>query len=173
VLLASVFYGSAVQAGWLGQTVTAEWYVPDNVTVIETHNVVVGAGVELPFGSIVNGPILAIDLSDTEVRFEVSSLAIFSPTAVNGWKFSDTTNSIPDIAGVIVGPLSGGVSGLANSDLSFDANSIFVNLESVTAAGAGDFWTLKVEFVPEPGSLILAALGLVGIGAWSLRRRNR
>ena len=172
--LAAVFicaHGAVARAGWLGETVTVDWYVPDNVTVIETHNVVVGAGIELPIGSIVNGPILAIDLSDTEVQFSVSSLSIFSAVPVNGFKFSDTFNTIPDISGVSLGAMSGGVTGLTISDLSFDANSIFANLEGVTAAGPGDFWTLKVQFVPEPGSVVLALSCLAVVPL--LRRRKR
>ncbi len=159
------------EAGWLGDTVTVDWYVPDNATVIETHNVVVGAGVELPFGSLANGPIIAIDLSDTQLQFSASSLSIFTAVPVNGFKFSDTFNAIPDISGVSLGAMSGGVTGLTVSDLSFDANSVFVNLEGVTAAGAGDFWTLKVEFVPEPGSIVLALSCLVIVPL--LRRRWR
>lgn len=163
--------GAIVQAGWLGETVTVDWYVPDNVTVLETQNVVVGAGIEVPFGGLLNGSILAIDLSNTEVQFSVSSLAIFSAVPVNGFKFTDTFNTVPDISGVILGPMSGGVTGLTPSDLSFDANSIFANLEGVTAAGAGDFWTLKVEFVPEPSAIVLALSCLAAVPF--LRRQKR
>lgn len=164
-------HGAVSEAGLLGETVTVDWYVPDNVTVIETHNVVVGAGIELPIGSLANGPIVAIDLSDTQVQFSVSSLAIFTSDPVNGFKFSDTFNTIPDISGVSLGAMSGGVTGLTPSDLSFDANSIFANLEGVTAAGPGEFWTIKVEFVPEPSAIVLALSCLAAVPL--LRRRKR
>ena len=174
VALATAFIcadAAIAEAGWLGETVTVDWYVPDNVTVIETHNVVVGGGVEIPFGALINGPIIAIDLSDTQVQFSASSLSIFSAVPVNGFKFSDTFNTIPNISGVSLGAMSGGVTGLTISDLSFDANSVFVNLEGVTAAGAGDFWTLKVEFVPEPGSIVLALSCLAIVPFFRRRKR--
>ena len=172
--LAAIFIcadGAISQAGWLGETVTVDWYVPDNATVLETQNVVVGAGIEVPFGGLLNASILAIDLSDTEVQFSVSSLAIFSAVPVNGFKFSDAFNTIPDISGVSLGVMSGGVTGLTISDLSFDANSIFANLEGVTAAGPGDFWTLKVEFVPEPSAIALALSCLAAVPLFRRRKR--
>lgn len=149
------------QAGWLGQTVTAEWYVPDNVTVLETHNLLVGPGTELPFGSITNGPSVAIDVSDDLVRFDFNAHAIWSSTSFNGWVFSHVPGAAPNIIGVTLGPMSPGVTGLTNAALSFTSNSISANFSGVDVAAAGDFYTIKVQFgeTPEPSSLVLAAVG--------------
>ena len=163
---------AVAHGGWFGQSVTADWYVPNNVTILESHNLVVGAGVELPFGSIVNGGNLAIDLSDTQVRFEFSSLAIWSPATLNGWQFSDTPGVVPNIIGASLGPMSPGISGLNNGALSFTANSILGNFVGVTAAGAGDFYTINVQFAPEPSSLALAVAGFVGLAACGWRRKR-
>jgi hypothetical protein len=161
------------EAGWFGQTITADWYVPDNVTILESHNVVVAAGVELPFGSIANGGNLAIDLSDTQVRFEFNSLAIWSPATLNGWKFSDIPGAGPNIIGASLGPMSPGISGLTNSALSCDATSILGNFVGVTAAGAGDFYTIDIQFAPEPSSVLLAGMGLTALAAIQWRRRKQ
>jgi hypothetical protein len=157
------------QAGWLSQSVTAEWYVPDTVTLLESHNVVVGPGVELPFGSIVNGGSLAIDLSDTQVEFDFNNLAIWSTATFNGWKFIDTP-ATPNIVGVSLGPMSGGVAGLTAGDLSFTANSVLANFSGVTVAGAGDFYTINVEFAPEPTSLLPWSVALAVLTTLAWRR---
>ncbi|HEY2893874.1 MAG TPA: PEP-CTERM sorting domain-containing protein [Pirellulales bacterium] len=167
------------QAGWLGQTVTAEWYVPDNVTVLESHNLLVAPGTELPFGSISNGPSVAIDLSDDLVRFDFNAHAIWSPTTFNGWVFSHVPGAAPNIVGVGLGPMSPGVTGLTNAALSFTSNSVLANFSGVDVAAAGDFYTIKVQFgeTPEPSSLVLAAIGgsalcIVARRPEGLRRRN-
>ena len=165
---------TTAQAGWLGDSVTAAWYSPDNVTVIETHNLVVAPTVELPFGSIANaGNNLQIDLSDTQIEFDFANLAIWTVSSFNGWRFSDTYSTIPPIIGVTLGPMSPGISGLTPAALSFDADNIWANYSGVTAAGAGDYWTLDVKFgepTPEPSSFVLAAAGLVALAA--MRRRK-
>jgi len=168
------------QAGWLGQTVTAEWYVPDNVTVLESHNLLVAPGTELPFGSIANGPTVAIDVSDALVRFDFNAHAIWSPTLFNGWVFSHVPGAAPNIVGVSLGPMSPGVTGLTNAALSFTSNSVSANFSGVDVAAAGDFYTIKVQFgeTPEPSSLVLAALGgsalcIVARRRARLRRKTR
>jgi hypothetical protein len=103
--LAIVWSSAAIcDAGWLAQTVTAEWYVPDSVTVLESHNLLVAPGTELPFGSISNGPSVAIDLSDDLVRFDFNAHAIWSPTTFNGWVFSHVPGAAPNIVGMTPGP---------------------------------------------------------------------
>ena len=171
--LAIAWSGAAIcQAGWLGQTVTAEWYVPDNVTVLESHNLLVAPGTELPFGSIANGPSVAIDVSDDLVRFDFNAHAIWSPTTFNGWVFSHVPGAAPNIVGVSLGPMSPGVTGLTNAALSFTSNSVLANFSGVDVAAAGDFYTIKVQFgeIPEPSSLVLAAMGAASL--WFVARRR-
>lgn len=173
VIVVASCSAAIARAGWSGQTVTADWYVPDTVTIIESHNLLVGPSVELPFGSITNGGNLAIDLSDTQVRFDFNSLAIWSPATFNGWKFTDVPGMQPNIVGVSLGAMSPGITGLTNAALSFTADSVSGNFVGVQAAGAGDFYTIKLEFAtPEPSSLVLAALGFGSLAGWGWRRRR-
>ncbi len=157
------------QAGWLGQPVTADWYVPDTFTIIESHNLVVGPGVELPFGSISNGPSVAIDLSDTQIEFTFNAHAIWSPATFNGWVFTDAP-AVPNIVGVSLGPMSPGISGLTPAALSFTANSVSGNFVGVAAAGPGDFYTINIQFAPEPSTLALAGAGLAALAVLGRRR---
>ena len=162
------------RAGWLSQAVTADWYVPDTFTVLESHNLVVGPGVELPFGSITNGANLAIDVSDAQITFEFNSLAIWSPATFNGWVFTDTPGMQPNIVGVSLGPMSPGITGLTPAALSFTPNSVSGNFVGVQAAGAGDFYTINIKFAaaPEPSGWLLAMIGLLALGAARQQRRS-
>ena len=155
--------------GFDGQTVTAEWLFPDFGTVLESHDVVVGAGVELPFNVIINDDKFDIDIGDDFVLFLFNSSATWQNTAFNGWRFSDTFGTIPEIVGYKIDSVSDGIGGLDNSDLFFDADSVWGNFMGVTVAGPGDFIRLQVQFIPASGAFAL--LGLAGLMGTRRRRR--
>lgn len=156
VLLAGV---ATTQAGLEGHTVTADWLYPNFNSVLETHDVVVGAGVELPPSVIINDDKFSIDLSDAFIQFDFNATSNWTSTDFNGWRFSDTNGTIPEIIGYSIDAFSSGVSGLTNSDLGFDADSVWGNFAGITVAGSGDYIRLKVDFIPEPATLTLLAIG--------------
>jgi hypothetical protein len=49
-------------------------------------------------------------------------------------------------------------------------SSLLIALNPVPAASNVDFQLTRIETVPEPGTLVLCALGLVGLFAWRRRR---
>lgn len=165
-LLASA--GSAFAAGWDSQTVKADWLYPDVNSVLESHNVVVGAGVELPASLIINDDKFDIDLGPDTVQFNFNATSNWTAVSFNGWRFSDLNGTIPDIVGYTIDAFSQGIGNVNGIVLSFDANHVKGNFAGMTVAGNGDFIRLKVEFVPAPGGL--AVLGLAAIG--TLRRRR-
>jgi hypothetical protein len=71
--------------------------------------------------------------------------------------------------------MSGGITGLTPAALSFTANSVLGNFVGVTAAGAGDFYTIDVQFAaaPEPSGFLLASMGLITVAALRWRRTRR
>ncbi len=156
--------------GFDGQTVTAEWLFPDFRTVLESHEVVVGAGVELPSDVIIHGDgLLDIDIGDDFILFLFSDGATWQNTDFNGWRFSDTFGTIPEIVGYKIHSVSDGISGLEDSDLFFDADSVWANFSGVTVGGPGDFIRLQVQFIPAPGALAL--LGITGLMGTRRRRK--
>ncbi|MEE8153418.1 MAG: hypothetical protein V3T53_00495 [Phycisphaerales bacterium] len=58
--------------GFFGETVTAEWLFPDMNTVLETHDVLVGDGIELPAEDIIHAKVLDIDIGEDFILFSFS-----------------------------------------------------------------------------------------------------
>lgn len=155
-------------AQWSGQTVTAEWRYPSFGDVLESHDVVVGPGIELSEQTILNDDKFNIDLGADTVQFNFNALSNWTNTTFNGWRFADTNGSIPDIVGYSIDATSAGIAGLTDAALGFDANSVWANFGGMTVAGNGDFVRLKVSFAPEPASMTLLAL----VGTILVRRRR-
>lgn len=154
-------------AGFVGQTVTAEWLFPDFTTVFDSHDVVVGPGIELPDNVIVNGG-FNIDIGDDYIQFNsLIPVFIWTNMSFNGWRFSDTFGTIPEIIGFEIDSFTLGITGLEQADLDFDAESVWGNFAGVQS-NVGGFIRLSVIFVPAPGSLVL--LGLAGLMGTRRRR---
>jgi hypothetical protein len=162
----ALFCAAPAVAQLNGQTVTAEWRYPDFNSILESHNVVVGGGVELTPADILSDDKFSIDLGNDTVLFSFNAQSNWTAVAFNGWRFADTNGTIPKIIGYKIDSLSAGVTGLTDAALGFDDNAVWGNFAGVNVAGNGDFIQLKISFVPEPGTLALLALGVLG-----LRRR--
>lgn len=167
-IAAGLALASGARAQLEGQTVTADWLFPDEGTVIETHDVVVGPAIELRPEDIVNDDKFAIDLTTDTVTFLFNSGTTWSDVPANGWRFRDTNGTIPDITGYSVLSASNGIGNIGRIVTSVTNDSFFANFAGVTVAGPGDFITLKVTFIPAPGAW--SALALAGLGV--LRRRR-
>lgn len=151
-----------------GHTLTADWWYPAQNQSIETHTIVVGPGVELPASSIVNDIKFDIDVGDNTVTFLFNATSNWSSTSFNGWRFADTNGTIPPIASYAVDSYSAGIGNVGVVQTFNTADSFYANFAGMTVVGAGDYITLRVNFVPTPGAAAL--LGLGGLAA--LRRRR-
>jgi hypothetical protein len=147
----------AVALGFDSETVTAEWLFPEPGVVLESHTVIVGPDIELPAATIISDSDFEIDIGPDLILFEFLNRPrpqSWQNQPANGWRFTDTNGTIPDIVGFSIGSVSPGISGLSADDLSFTADSVFANFgqsggENVVIDEGGGFIMLNVQFAPE------------------------
>lgn len=170
VLALCAMSNEALAGSLLGQTVriTGEYGI-GSVQVGPT-DVVVGAGLEVPpfFWNI-----YAIDLSDTNILFTFPGTCCggFTPGTFNGIHFYDLLGTIDDFTSVSIA--SSNVSGFNNSRISFDANNIYVNFQSLVPNQTTSAVSLNIttSAAPEPSAWLLMTGGAVTLIA--MRRRKR
>lgn len=193
----SLGFAAVAQASLKGETVTVEYGVDLGLgagwQALSSQVLNVGVGTEVSNWvlSTSGGKTVAwdIDASDTSVVFKYVGSGDFmnfgSPSKL-GFRITDAANTLTDITAVSVGNTAyvAGVHGnliegfVPASALSFDANSIYVNLNEsmyhhVAMPGMGDPFRDQINLnvslaaVPEPQSwmMLLGGLGLVGL-AW-------
>ena len=165
---------SPSMASFTGHNVTLDWVYPDLGGIFSTDNAVVGAGVE--FTSVGGHAGLDIDIGDnTETIVLNTGVTEFQDTAFNGFRLSDTNNTIADIVGFSIGEITGNVVGFDASDLSFNSGAVLANFSAVTFE-QGSTVRLDVEFaesIPEPGTLLLLCTGIAGLAGYGIRRRKK
>ncbi len=161
----------AKAASLLGSTVriTGERYEIGTVEV-GPLDVVAGGGLEVP-GNFWG--IYSIDLTDTSILFNFPGTCCggFSGGTFNGIHFFDLNGTIGDFTSVTIA--TSNVAGFNSSRISFDANNIYVNYQSLNP-NPTDFVLLNVataSAVPEPASWLLIPTGILGV--ITARRRAR
>lgn len=162
--IAVAAFASIASAQMFGETITAEWHYGGLGVPIETHQIVVGNGVELTADQILNDTKFSIDLTDDRVSFEFNAESYWTIGPFNGWYFEDTNNVLPEIIGYHIWSFNG--TGTPIVTTGWNANAFWANFEE-SVFHAGDVITMEVIFVPAPST---ALAGLLGLAA--LRRRR-
>ncbi len=128
-----------------GETVTAQWHYSTFGSILESHDVVVGSGIELPNTSIFNDHKFDIDIGDDWVEFRFNATSNWTAASFNGWLFRDTFDALPTISNYYIESASAGVSNMGGVSCGWDDESFWCNFSGMQVAGGGEFVRLKVE----------------------------
>jgi len=164
-----------------GQMIRVEWLYPDKNTVYYGANASVGSGWEFEDFATTNPQEptwLDIDINSKEIVifFTLSNgTKDFWSANFNGFSFSDYNGNIDDITEVRINKDTKFPS-LDISKITFDADHIWINLSSLQMNDLSDTIILDVGFksdpIPEPTTLLLLGLGLVGVAGIRRKLRN-
>jgi hypothetical protein len=158
---AALTLAPAAHAQLKGHTLTADWLFPDFNTSIETHEVIVGPGIELDQDDIQRDDDISIHIASSTVTFRFHNHdSYWTDKDFNGWRFADTNGTLPDFYSYHVLSHSPGVGNIDAIVTGHSADAFWADFGGVTV-GDGDYITLKVRFIPSPATaapLVLAAL---------------
>jgi len=163
-LVAVLMSPIAANADLIGQDITVEWLFPDDSTLFAADTVTVGAGAEISCPGAFNLCSGFVVDADIDIGANVITLLVtggssaWTATSFNGYSFSDL--SLGGLWDSYI--LDTNFSGLDASRVTFDGSELLVNMQGL-AANEGDYFTFTL--VPEPGTLALLGIGLLGMGA--------
>lgn len=180
--LSAGLIGDTVQVGFLAEEL--EFPLSGSGTPIY-EDVLVTGGIEfvctLPGSGICAiGPSgsFTLDIGETtitESRTKTSNAdGQWSPAKFTGWVFNSLDMGSP-ITGVTLTHY--GMVGLDDSRVSFNANTVWLNLQDVIIDSRESGWTLQLALgasstVPEPGTATMAGIGILLIILGGLGRRR-
>ena len=157
----------SVEASLLeGKQIRWEWLYPNNSTVLETQDLIIGPGIEKP-DTPYSGVLFLLDLSDESISFTVGASYLgFGDTEYNGFHFFDFSNTIDPFYSVSINSATN-LAGFSASRISFDADNIDISFTGLPVT-TESLVLLDIATIPEPATLLL-----LGLGGLVLRGRKR
>jgi hypothetical protein len=178
---AAAFLGSTAFGGPLAGNVTISELFPNMATVFNggTDTLAVGASLSCPGASPLctagyfNLP-ATFTTTVTTISLSEQCCVTYGAAAFNGYSFTNLTFLDGGSLGSVA-LSSSNMAGIVPGDVTFTANSIFINLQGVaegSTPNAGVFTlTLTEAVTPEPGTFGLIGAALVGVTLLMRRRR--
>lgn len=156
-----------------GQTITYQYYFPNTSSPANgaaSGNYVVGSGVEVnnAFANFVS-----VDISDTNILVNFSSIGSFNDVSFNGFKISDTFGVIDDFTGISVNAATNMI-GLDLSQITVFADEIWVNWAGLSFnTDTIISLDLNPSAVPIPAAAFMFAPALLGFMGLRRRAKNK
>jgi hypothetical protein len=170
---------SRAAADGLSGFVDISWLFPNTISPLATGTTNVGTTLSCPsasgfcnpnldFSLIQAGGTWSFDITSTSITFTSNLVGEdFDNGSFNGFFFSDFTFQDGDSLGGY--SLTTNIPGLTNSNVTMDGNSIYVNLQDLSANGS---FTIDLVSAPEPSTLASLLLGVVILAALLFWRRR-
>ncbi len=153
---------TAANATLIGADVDVTFYYPDQASFYCSNgSATVGSGVEYASSCSGFGPV-AIDISDSIMSVDTGGI---------GWDYSLFNGFLLTILSgpsILSASYTGGT--MAVTGLQLDSGNLWLDFSGQTGGIA--YFSLETRAVPEPSTIALIGLGLVGLGFINRRRRN-
>jgi hypothetical protein len=168
-LLISAFASSSQATLLDGKTIGYNYY--HNTLLWQSGSAVVGPQLEVP--SIIS--LISLNASDTQLQLDLLHTTQFQTIDTSGFNGLEVFDALDAISAFTAISVETNISNFDTDRISFDANHVWINLVGF-ASTAGDFITINLRStsseVPEPASLTLAGLALVGLAMARRSKRN-